>query len=335
MNFQDRCLRILIRISWAFLLLPSAFVWVCSQIRARRLRAKIGRFRDEFLPKAEEIDTQFNHHDTVVNGIKWHYVDKGPHDGKAVLFLHGLPESWYSWRYILPLIDPKYRLIATDMKGYGRSDKRDDDYDWHVVAQQTLALMDSLGAQKFYVVGHDWGSVIGSILVGDNPDRILGFIRMQADLTPRASLRELARKPQFVLFQSKWIAKFMMEDAEWFIDLVYPRRMVTQLIPEDRGYFIYEFSRPGVARQVPKYFKLKNWDLDSAIRKICKDKFPFPILALQADRDPAMPMSSFKYVASGCSDVELRWITNSSHFSNLDQPEQVAKAINEFLNSQK
>jgi len=93
-----------------------------------------------------------------------------------------------------------------------------------------------------------------------------------------------------------------------------------------------EFYRPGVAEQVPKYFKTSNWDLEAALDRTCKGKFSFPIMILQADSDPAQPVSIFKDVPHECPNVELRWIKNASHFSNLDQPEEVAQAINEFVN---
>jgi len=122
-----------------------------------------------------------------------------------------------------------------------------------------------------------------------------------------------------------------MEDAAWFIDRVYPPRMATEFKPVDRDYLVNEFARAGVALQIPKYFKLKNWDLDAAMTKICKEAFPFPVLILQADSDPAQPVSLFESVPSECPRVELRWIRGASHFSNFDKPEEVAKAINEFL----
>ena len=88
----------------------------------------------------QATEAGFNQKDRVVNGIRWHY---------------GLPEVCYSWRYVLPLVDHKYRLIAIDMKGYGRSDREDPNYEWHHVAQQTDDLMASLGITKYYVVSHD------------------------------------------------------------------------------------------------------------------------------------------------------------------------------------
>jgi epoxide hydrolase 4 len=319
-------------------LLVVVFFWVYAPIRAKRLTDKYAHFRAEFQATHDAIDAQFNHQDRTVNGIKWHYVDEGNPSGQVILFLHGLPEGWYSWRYVLPLVDQKYRLIAIDMKGYGRSDLRDKDYNWHHVAGQTLELMNSLGVKKFFVVSHDWGTVIGSVLVGDHPDHISGYVRMEADLImkgdrSRPSLSAYLQKPQWLLFQNNWIASFMYRDAGWFIDFVYPSRMVTPFKRVDRDYLVYEYSRPGVAEMNPKYFKATNWDLNAAIGKICKNDFPFPVLQLQADSDSSQPKSIFADAATECPRVQIEWVRNANHFDNFDQPVQVADAINRFVHS--
>jgi pimeloyl-ACP methyl ester carboxylesterase len=317
-------------------LLLVLFVWVYVPIRARNLTAQYEQFRAEYQAEHDAIDAQFNQYDTVVNGLKWHYVEAGNPDGPVILFLHGLPEGWYSWRYVLPLVDQNYRLIAIDMKGYGRSDRTDTDYDWHSVASQTLDLMTSLGVDKFYVVSHDWGTIIGSVLVSDHPERILGYVRMEADLIQRKNTGMISaylQKPQWLLFQSRFIGAYMMQDPGWFIDTVYTKRMVTPFNQQDRDYLVYEFSRPGVSEMVPTYFLQENWDLDTAIGKICTNTFPFPILQLQADSDPAQPPSIFADIATRCPDIQIEWITNASHFDNFDQPQQVADSINNFVHA--
>jgi len=53
----------------------------------------------------DAIDASFNHRDKVVNGIQWYYVDEGAPEGTVILFLHSLPEDWYSWHYVLPRVD--------------------------------------------------------------------------------------------------------------------------------------------------------------------------------------------------------------------------------------
>lgn len=194
--------------------------------------------------------------------------------------------------------------------------------------------MDRLDVERFYVVSHDWGTIIGSVLVNDHPERILGYVRMEADLIPKDTAGKIAgfiQKPQWILFRSNWIATYLMRDAGWFIDTVYPSRMTTPFRQVDRDYLVYEFSRPGVAEMNPRYFKHSNWDLDTAIAKICKNDFSFPVLQLQADSDPAQPPSIFAGIETECPNVQVEWVTNASHFDNFDQPGQVADAINRFL----
>jgi pimeloyl-ACP methyl ester carboxylesterase len=319
-------------------LLVAAFVWIIAPLRAKQMEKKYAQFRLEQQASHDVIDAQFHQKDLVVNGLQWHYVDEGNPAGEVILFLHGLPEGWYSWSKVLPLVDHNYRLIAIDMKGYGRSDRTDPDYNWHKVAAQTLDLMTSLGFDKFYVVSHDWGTIIGSVLVSDNPEHILGYVRMEADLIQRKNTGMISayiQKPQWLLFQSRFIGSYMMADPGWFINLVYPKRMVTPFEQQDRDYLVYEFSRPGVSDVVPQYFLQKNWDLDTAIGKICTNTFHFPVLQLQADRDPAQPPSLFADIATKCPNVQLEWITDASHFDNFDQPQQVAEAINRFIHTGK
>ena len=212
-------------------LLVAVFVWIYAPLRAKNLAAKYAKFRAETQAAHDAIDAGFHQKDVTVNGLQWHYVDEGNPNGTVILFLHGLPEGWYSWSKVLPLVDQNYRLIAIDMKGYGRSDRTDTDYNWHTVASQTLDLMTRLGIDKFYVVSHDWGTIIGSVLVSDHPEHILGYVRMEADLIQRKNTGMIfayIQKPQWLLFQSKFIGSYMMGDPGWFINMVYTKRLTSR-----------------------------------------------------------------------------------------------------------
>ncbi len=313
------------------------FLILAGPVQSARLERKHFKFRQEHQAEHNAVDVQFNHRDAQLGGINWHYVEYGPPDGPAVLFLHGLPEGWYSWRYVMPLIDPGYRLIVPDMKGYGRSSAADSDYNWHTVARQTVTLMDNLKIDKFYVVGHDWGALIGSVLVDDHQDRVLGFVRMEADFVPSqlGSRRTYVQKPQWLLFRMTWFARLFMRDVGRFMELVYVRTHHTRWKQEDRNYLVYEFSRPRVAHEVPLYFKHSNWDTQAALFKFCKNRYDFPVMALQADHDLKQPASLFARAAEECPCVELRWIKDAGHFDNLEQPLQVAAAINDFVERSK
>ncbi len=310
----------------------AGLLFSCSSSPAR-MSAKYADFRADNELAHTTADAAFTHKYLQVGTVRWHYVEAGNPSGQMVLMLHGLPESWYSWVKVLPHLDPSFHYIVPDMKGYGQSTASDSDYNWHTVARQTMDLMDALGAGKFFIVGHDWGALISSVMVVDNPQRFLGYVRMEADLTYTTgqSLEKLyEQKPQWKLFQDREKAVAMLSDAGRIIDLVYPPRMTTKLEKADRDYFVYEFSRPGVAQAIAGYFQFTNWDLEAAVAKVANNHFPFPVLQLQADSDPAQPVASFAD-PSKFPSVRLEWITDASHFDNLDQPKQVADAINRSL----
>ena len=265
-------------------------------------------------------------------GVILNAVQAGNPNGTAILFLHGLPESWYTWRYVLPLMNQSYRLIAVDMQGYGQSITPGNNYDLKNIAKETADLMDSLNITKFYVVGHDWGTLVGEVLVEQHPGSILGFVRMEGGTPINANLSPTIDNPQFILFVSPRLGTLFMQDAQWFVNSVYLPRLVKPFSEVDKMYVSYEFSRPDVAQDVPLYFMLQNQqEYRDANNRLISQNWTFPILLLQADQDFSQPKSSFDGLNTIAPQLSLEWITNASHFDCFDQPGEVANAINGFI----
>ena len=66
--------------------------------------------------------TQFHHDTVVIKGVRLHFVDGG--SGTPILLLPGWPQSWYAWRYVMPLLAKAgRRVIALDPRGMGDSDR--------------------------------------------------------------------------------------------------------------------------------------------------------------------------------------------------------------------
>ena len=78
-------------------------------------------------------------------GINMHIAEAG--DGPAVVFCHGFPELWYSWRHQLPVVaEAGFRAIAPDMRGYGETDAppNAEDYTQERICADMVALLDAL-----------------------------------------------------------------------------------------------------------------------------------------------------------------------------------------------
>jgi pimeloyl-ACP methyl ester carboxylesterase len=90
-----------------------------------------------------------------LNGHRVAYHDAGA--GEVLLLVHGLSGDSSSWAEVMPILSAKYRVIAPDLLGHGRSDKPDADYSPALFARLLRDLLDALGIDKATVVGHSLG----------------------------------------------------------------------------------------------------------------------------------------------------------------------------------
>ena len=128
-------------------------------------------------------------HRTVnVNGINMHIAEKG--QGPVILFIHGFPELWYTWRHqIIALASQGYRAVAPDLRGFGDTDAPPSitSYTGFHVVGDLIALLDAVAPDqdKVFVVGHDWGARIAWFLCLFRPDRVKALFNISVVFEPR------------------------------------------------------------------------------------------------------------------------------------------------------
>jgi pimeloyl-ACP methyl ester carboxylesterase len=95
-------------------------------------------------------------------GVTLNVAFAGPEDAPAVILLHGFPESHRTWREVAPRLDDRFRLIMPDQRGFAGSDRPldADEYKTETWSGHFRALADTLGLERFALVGHDWGGAI-------------------------------------------------------------------------------------------------------------------------------------------------------------------------------
>ncbi len=111
----------------------------------------------------------------ALDGLDFTVAMAGPAAGAPVLLLHGFPETHHMWRAQLEaLADAGYRAIAPDQRGYspGARPQGVEHYATDRLIGDALALMSTLGAARFHLVGHDWGGQIAWLLTAANAARV-------------------------------------------------------------------------------------------------------------------------------------------------------------------
>jgi pimeloyl-ACP methyl ester carboxylesterase len=126
----------------------------------------------------------------AVDGVKHRFVDVGgtrlhvaeAGDGPPLLLLHGWPQHWWCWRYLLGPLAQTYRVLAPDLRGWGWSDAPSGSYDKLSFAHDVIGLLDAEGLDSVSVVGHDWGGFTAFLLGIEHPDRLERIVNL--DIAP-------------------------------------------------------------------------------------------------------------------------------------------------------
>ena len=164
--------------------IPKEVFWDAS-VKIHKTKAGIEYVKTPGECFSEIPGYNFNENYCDINGLKMHYVDAGPSDGKILLLLHGQPVWSYLYRTMIhELVAKGYRCIAPDLIGMGKSDKpisiKYHVYDTH--CDNVLSFIKKLKLKKITLFCQDWGSLIGLRIAGENSKLFSGIIAANAEL---------------------------------------------------------------------------------------------------------------------------------------------------------
>ena len=157
------------------------------------------------------------------NGINLRLAMMG--EGPLVIFCHGWPESWYSYRHQLPAIAAAgFKAVAYDVRGYGESDKPHEieAYTMRNMTNDVIGIVDALGYETAITIGHDWGGPIALHTAALNEDRITATGTMSVPFTGRGPMPALDLWKQVYkdnFFYQLYFQKEGVAEAEFESDL--------------------------------------------------------------------------------------------------------------------
>jgi pimeloyl-ACP methyl ester carboxylesterase len=135
----------------------------------------------------------------LATNLQSHYAESGAARGIPVVFVHGWPDSWFSFSRVMELLPPTLRAIAFDQRGFGESDHPDSGYTIPGFAADLMALLDALDIERAVIVGHSYGSFVARCAALAAPERVAALALIGtgfSTLTPvteglQAALRRL------------------------------------------------------------------------------------------------------------------------------------------------
>lgn len=269
------------------------------------------------------------------NGIRMRIAEMGK--GPLVIFVHGWPESWYSWRHQLPAVAAAgYRVVAPDMRGYGKTDKPAavEDYSIQQVTGDLVGILDALGEKQAILVGHDWGAIVTWHALLLHPDRFTAHVAMSVPYNGRGPVsiveglrRTLGDNFFYILyFQEPGVAEkefdadprgilsrlYLSPDSPrdppqitdpkraaggWIPRLGAPKGLPSWLTEAELDYYVSEFREAGFRGGINYYRNFhRNWETTPQLTGAQIDK---PVLFIAGDKDSVIRGANAEALTNG------------------------------------
>jgi pimeloyl-ACP methyl ester carboxylesterase len=237
-----------------------------------------------------------------VNGISLYYASIGR--GSPVLLLHGgLANSDY-WGNQIKALARRHTVIIVDSRGHGRSTRDARPYGYDLMADDDVALLDTLHIARTDVVGWSDGAIVGLDLAIRYPDRVGKVFAFAANTITSGVEEGVEKNPTF--------ARFIQRAGH-----EYARMSAT---PKDYDAFVAQISKMWETEP--------NWT-DTQLRSI-----KAPVLVVDGDHDEAIKRAHTEYIAATIPNAGLLILPNTSHFAFLQDPTLFNAALSHFLDDQ-
>ncbi len=288
-------------------------------------------------------DAQFNLADphprrrVAVLDTEMSYVDTG--EGAPIVFLHGNPTSSYIWRNIIPYLSEHGRCLAPDLVGMGQSGKSPARaYRFVDHARYLDAWFEALNlTSKVTLVVHDWGSALGFHRAARHPEQIEAVAYMEAVAMP-LRWEDFGDAGDIFRALRSERGEQMVLDENFFVEGLLPRSVLRKLSDREMAAYREPF------RERESRLPMLVWP-----RQIPIEGDPADVTAIADSYGSAMSQSALpKLLIVGEPGAIMRgrtlefcrtWLNqtevtvNGLHFLQEDSPDEIGKALREFVKS--
>jgi epoxide hydrolase 4 len=260
-----------------------------------------------------------------------------PKDVPLVVFLHGFPEFWWSWRDQLNAFAAAgYWAVAPDMRGYNESDKPEGvgSYELENLADDVAGLIRALGREKAMVVGHDWGAVVAWGFAMQHPDLLerLAILNVPHPLVMLDNLRgspvQMLKSWYVFFFQLPVLPEKLVSRK----DFAFTRRtfQVDGFDNETIEHYIDALRVPKALTSAINYYR-------ASIRRAAKGRLPIireieqKVLVIWGDKDRYLRKEMAEPPKKMVPNARVVHLPDASHWVQNAATQEVNRLLLEFV----
>jgi pimeloyl-ACP methyl ester carboxylesterase len=284
--------------------------------------------------QAADVFDRVEHHQTDSNGVSIHYVTLG--EGPVILFVHGFPDFWYTWREQMKALCGDFKTVAMDTRAYNKSGQPAgvENYTMPHLMADVEAVIKDLGVDSVTLVGHDWGGVISWRFAMQYPQRvnrlvICNLTHPNGYMTVRrnATAEQKANTEYITHFQTPGYEDRLTPEVLASISAGHVSREV-------RARYIKAFSQSS-AKGMLDYYRAAFGSLNADPGQDEEwPKLAMPVLQFHGLRDTAVDKDGLRDTWNWINaDYTLVTIPSSDHWVQRDAADRVSRTMRWWLKS--
>lgn len=256
-----------------------------------------------------------------VNGVNLCYNDSGK-DGIPIIFIHPFPFNKSAWQDQFDFFKVTNRVIIYDLRGFGGSAMDNKQIDIALLANDLIRLMDKLYIDQAIVVGLSLGGYILLNAVEHYPERFKAIVLCDTQCLADSTENKKKRYESIREIQEKGMDNF----AEAFVEKILTEESFTtnKELVEKTKEIILSNSQIGIAGALGAMAERR--ESCSGLKKLT-----LPSLILCGKEDVLTPVSLSEFLFTHLPAAKMHAIEKAGHLSNLEQPDEFNRHLDEFI----
>lgn len=258
----------------------------------------------------------------IINGNELYWIDEGRPDAIPVVLIHGFPFSHDMWGPQIELLKDRFRVIAYDLRGHGKSGVGDGQFVLEFFVDDLVALLDQLKIEKAVLCGLSMGGYIALRATERNPERVRALILADTQSKADSNEAKLRRAAAIKSIQTSGVKSY----ADSFLKSVFTTQSLSSNNEgvEKIRQIIRSNSAQGMCGALLAL--LSRTDTTDALSGI-----KVPTLILVGEEDTLTPPSAAGEMRNKILGSQFHSMANAAHMSNLEATEEFNKHLLDFL----
>lgn len=245
--------------------------------------------------------------------------------GLTLLLIHGFPLNSNLWEAQMDDLRDVARVLAPDLRGHGLSDQGDEPYSMQLMADDCLALLQSIGVQEPVVLcGHSMGGYVAFEFYRRYPEWVAAMILVATRAAPDS--------PEAREGRDRMAQRAREQGAGAIADEMAPRLLAPENAENDRELldYVHEMIESASIRGITGALEAMKERADS--RPLLAE-IDVPVLIICGEEDQLIPLSDSEEMRDALPNAELALIPEAGHVPNLEQPLEFNELVWDFLES--